>query len=164
MKTDEGDEGMKKKDSSMAIFWILLGLTISIWSSRFPFGGLAHPGPAYFPLGTGLAITVLGVIMLFHAGRGGKSSSSDRSDPLIPQRAAVKRVGFCLCGMALSAVLFEPLGFVLSMFFMILFMMRTIDPQKWKTSLFYSLVSALGSFFVFKVLLKTQLPSGFLGF
>lgn len=74
------------------------------------------------------------------------------------------RVVFCLCGMALSAVLFEAFGFVLSMFLMILFMMRTIDPQKWKTSLFYSLISALGSFFVFRILLKTQLPSGFLGF
>ncbi len=67
---------MKKKDSIMAVFWILLGLTISIWSSRFPFGGLAHPGPAYFPLGTGLAITAFGVIMFFQARRGEKGNPS----------------------------------------------------------------------------------------
>jgi len=154
---------MKKKDSIMAMFWILLGLTISIWSSRFPFGGLAHPGPAYFPLGTGLAITAFGVIMLFQARRGEKGNPSGSPEPLVPHRAAVGRVVLCLCGMVLSAVLFETLGFVLTMFLMILFMMRTIAPQKWKTSLFYSLMSALGSFFVFKVLLKTQLPSGILG-
>ena len=148
----------------MAVFWILLGLTISIWSSRFPFGGLAHPGPAYFPLGTGLAITAFGVIMLFQARRGEKGNPSGSPEPLVPHRAAVVRVVLCLCGMVLSAVLFETLGFVLTMFLMILFMMRTIAPQKWKTSLFYSLISALGSLFVFKVLLKTQLPSGFLGF
>ena len=154
---------MKKKDSIMAVFWILLGLTISIWSSRFPFGGLAHPGPAYFPLGTGLAITAFGVIMFFQARRGEKVNPSRSPEPLVSHRAAVVRVVLCLCGMVLSAVLFETLGFVLTMFLMILFMMRTIAPQKWKTSLFYSLMSALGSFFIFKVLLKTQLPSGILG-
>jgi hypothetical protein len=154
---------MKKKDSIMAVFWILLGLTISIWSSRFPFGGLAHPGPAYFPLGTGLAITAFGVIMFFQARRGEKGNPSRSPEPLVSHRAAVVRVVLCLCGMVLSAVLFETLGFVLTMFLMILFMMRTIAPQKWKTSLFYSLMSALGSFFIFKVLLKTQLPSGILG-
>ena len=154
---------MKKKDSIMAVFWILLGLTISIWSSRFPFGGLAHPGPAYFPLGTGLAITAFGVIMFFQARRGEKGNPSLSPEPLVSHRAAVVRVVLCLCGMVLSAVLFETLGFVLTMFLMILFMMRTIAPQKWKTSLFYSLMSALGSFFIFKVLLKTQLPSGILG-
>jgi len=155
---------MKNRDSMMAMFWVLLGLTISIWSSRFPFGGLTHPGPAYFPLGTGLLITVFGIIMFFQARKGRESDSLSPSERSVPHRAAIMRVVFCLGGMVLSAVLFETLGFIVAMFFMILFMMRTIAPQQWKTSLFYSLISALGSLFVFKVLLKTQLPSGFLGF
>ena len=55
--------GMKKKDTAMAIVWVLLGLTISIWSATFPFGGLEDPGPAFFPLGTGLFIIAFGMIM-----------------------------------------------------------------------------------------------------
>ncbi len=148
----------------MAIVWIILGLTISIWSATFPFGGLEDPGPAYFPLGAGLIIIVFGVIMFFQARKSKESDSLRPSEPFIPHRAAVMRVLFCLVGMSLATVLFEILGFVLTMFLMILFMMRTIEPQKWRTALFYSLISALGSLFVFKVLLKTSLPSGFLGF
>lgn len=148
----------------MAIIWILLGLTISIWSATFPFGGLEDPGPAYFPLGAGLIIIVFGVIMFFQARKRKESDSLRPSKPLIPHRAAVMRVVFCLVGMSVSAALFEILGFVLTMFFMILFMMRTIEPQKWRAALFYSVISALGSLFVFKFLLKTSLPTGFLGF
>ena len=148
----------------MAIIWILLGLTISIWSATFPFAGLEDPGPAYFPLGAGLIIIVFGVIMFFQTTKPKESVSLKPSGPLIPHRAAVMRVLFCLMGMSLSAVLFEILGFVLTMFLMILFMMRTIEPQKWRIALFYSVISALGSLFIFKVLLKTSLPSGFLGF
>ena len=148
----------------MAIIWILLGLTISIWSATFPFGGLEDPGPAYFPLCAGLIIIVFGVIMFFQARKPKESDSLRPSEPFIPHRAAVMRVLFCLVGMSLSAALFEILGFVLTMFLMILFMMRTIEPQKWRTALFYSVISALGSLFVFKFLLKTSLPSGFLGF
>ena len=155
---------MKKRDLGMAVFWVLLGITISIGSSRFPFGGLAHPGPAYFPGGLGLVITIFGVIVFFQARKAREEGGVKPSAPPSPNRAATRRVVFCLAGMTLSAVLFETLGFVLTMFLMILFMMRTIAPQKWKTALFYSVVSALGSLFVFKVLLKTQLPGGLLGF
>jgi hypothetical protein len=42
--------------------------------------------------------------------------------------------------------------------------MRTIQPQKWNVTIVYAFLSAAGSFVVFKVLLKSQLPSGLLGF
>jgi predicted branched-subunit amino acid permease len=66
--------------------------------------------------------------------------------------------------MLLSAILLEPLGFFLTVFFLILFLMRAIQPQKWSAAVLYALVCAGGALIVFKVLLKTQLPGGFLGF
>ena len=148
----------------MAIFWILLGMTIAAWSATFPFGNLEDPGPAYFPAALGLIVAVIGILLLIRARKAKEGNALRPLKPSVSHRAAVRRVVLCLAGMTLSAVLFETLGFVLTMFLMILFMMRTIAPQKWKTALFYSLISALGSLFVFRVLLKTQLPSGFFGF
>lgn len=148
----------------MAIFWIFLGVTIAAWSSTFPFGNLEDPGPAYFPAVLGVIIAVFGILLLIEARKAKEAKGSRPVEPPVSRRGSVQRVLFYLVGMTLSAVLFELLGFVLTMFFMILFMMRTIAPQKWNIALFYSLMSALGSFFVFRVLLKTQLPGGFLGF
>jgi hypothetical protein len=155
---------MKNRDTIMAIFWILLGMTIAVWSSTFPFGNLEEPGPAYFPAALGLIIAVIGILLLIRATKAKEAKTSSTVEFHVSHRGAVKRVFFYLAGMTLSAVLFEVLGFVLTMFLMILFMMRTIAPQEWKTALFYSLISALGSLFVFRLLLKTQLPGGLVGF
>ena len=56
------------------------------------------------------------------------------------------------------------LGFVITFFFLILFLIRIRESVKWSYALFYAVVMTLGSFVVFNLLLKTQLPSGFLGF
>jgi hypothetical protein len=155
---------VKNRDTSVAIFWILLGITIAVWSATFPFGNLEDPGPAYFPVGLGIIIVVLGVLLLIRTRKAKDANALRPLTPRVSHRPALRRVVLYVGGMTLSAILFEFLGFVLTMVLMILFMMRTIAPQKWETALFYSLISALGSLFVFRVLLKTQLPGGFLGF
>ena len=66
--------------------------------------------------------------------------------------------------MIVSGIVFMRLGFILTVFFLILFLMRTIEPQKWRVSVFYAAISALSTFVVFKVLLQTPLPEGLLGF
>jgi hypothetical protein len=155
---------VKKREHVMGTFWILLGLTISIWSATFPFGGLKAPGPAFLPLACGLILILLGVILLLQERVRKTDSAVKVSGRLFPGGAAGRRVAFTLGGMVLSAILLVPLGFVLTVFFLILFLMRAIQPQKWSVSVFYAFVSAGGALIVFKVLLKAQLPGGFLGF
>lgn len=147
----------------MAIFWILLGLTISIWSATFPFGASEAPGPGFLPLTLGLILILLGSILFVQRITQKGIISSRASVPLIPVGAAFKRVTFTLGGMLLSTALLEYLGFILTVFFLILFLMRAIQPHKWRIALFYAVISALSSYVIFKVLLKTSLPRGLLG-
>ncbi len=156
--------GMKKRDAVTAIFWILLGLTISIWSATFPFGSLKAPGPAFLPLTLGLILILLGSILFLQTITPKEGSPKGTFVSLIPERAAFIRVAFSLGGMLLSAIFLEFLGFILTVFCLILFLMRAIEPQKWRVAIFYALVSALSSFIVFQVIFKTSLPRGFLGF
>lgn len=155
---------MRKADAVVAIFWILLGLTISIWSATFPFGGWEAPGPGFLPLFLGLILILLGSILFFVTIKRKEGSPMATFASLIPDRAAFIRVALTLGGMLVSAALFEYLGFVLTVFFLILFLMRAIQPQKWIVAVLYALLSAFGSFVLFKVLLNTTLPRGFLGF
>ena len=148
----------------MSVFWIVLGLTISIWSATFPLGGLQDPGPALLPLACGLIVILLGSIMLFQEKTRKGDSPVKASERLFPQGAPGMRVALTLGATLLCAILLVPLGFVLTVFLLILFLMRAIQPQKWSVAVFYSFVSAAGAFIVFKVLLKSQLPGGFLGF
>jgi hypothetical protein len=152
--------GGMKKEIAMPVFWIVLGLVISIWSATFPFGELKDPGPALLPLACGLILIILAGI-LFLQSRKAKVQSAAR---LFPRGAAGRRVALALGGILASAILLEPLGFSVTVFFLVLFLMRTVRPQKWSFAAFYAFVCAGGAFVVFKVLLKSQLPEGFLGF
>ena len=154
----------KKRDAVTAACWIFLGLIIAVWSLTFPFGEWKAPGPAFLPFSLGLILAFLGTILFFQA-----IKRSDRDEPasfvrLIPNGDSFKRVALTIVGMFLAAALLDMLGFVLTVFLLILFLTRTIAPPQWGFSVIYSLAVALGSYVLFQVLFKTQFPRGFLGF
>jgi putative tricarboxylic transport membrane protein len=157
------DRKRKDRDFIMGIIWILLGLTISIWSATFPFGDMEEPGPAWLPLALGIVLILLGIIMFFQARIPKEKNLARFTEPLFPRGGAAIRVACVLGGMLLYAALLEILGFGFTTFFLILFFMRTIEPQTWRVSVFYALIYGISFLFVFKVLLKTSLPSGLLG-
>lgn len=152
------------RERIMALMWILLGLVLSAWSATFPFGSISDPGPAVLPLGCCLIFVVLGVVLLVQARDRQGASGIIRTPGLLPQGKALKRVGLTSIGMLLPAVLLERLGYVPTVFLLVLFLMRAIDPKGWKLSIFYALSCSMGSFVVFKLILKTTLPEGFFGF
>lgn len=144
----------------MAACWIVLGVAISIWSATFPFGTREDQGPAVFPLGCGLVLIVLGSILFFQTGKQDNRQYPQGDSVLMPHKEGGKRVGLSLGGMLLAALVFDVLGFVLTVFCLILFLMRVSQPQKWKVDLFYSLVFTVGSYVLFRIVLKTTLPTG----
>jgi hypothetical protein len=66
--------------------------------------------------------------------------------------------------MFLAAVLLDKVGFILTIFCLVLLLLRTVEPRRWRTDLFYVVTFTIGSFFLFQVLLKVALPRGVLGF
>ena len=154
----------EKRDAVSAICWIILGIIISVWSATFPFGNSESPGPAIFPLGSGLILIFLGSILFFQTKKQSEGKPMEGSVSIIPHGAAFTRVALTLGGMLLSALFLERLGFVLTFFCLILFLIRAIQPKKWSVDIFYTLVFTLGSYILFQVLLKTTLPTGILGF
>lgn len=153
---------MKKRDLVAAACWVILGLIISIWSSTFPFVTSKAAGPAVFPFACGLILILLGSVLFFQVWK--QSEGKATTKPLIPHGAALKRVAMTLGGMFLSAIFLDHLGFVLTMFFLILFLLRGVQPKKWGVDLFYTSVFTLACYMIFEVLFKTELPRGFLGF
>jgi len=148
----------------MAIFWILLGLTISIWSTTFPFGGWEAPGPGILPLIVGLILILLGSVLFFQTRtQKGEGAMRNFVRPF-PERTILLRVALTLGALLLSAAFLEILGFILTVFLLIFSLAHIIQPQKWKVSLSFALVCTIASFMLFKVLLRSQLPRGFLGF
>ena len=148
------------RDSVTAIFWVVVGGVISIWSATYPFGDWNAPGPAFLPLATGLILIVLGIFLFIHDRGRKQEGPPGTSKPLLPRGKTLLRVVISLGIIVLSALLFKILGFVLTVFLMLLFLKETIQAEKVKAALFYALVSTLGGVIVFQVLLKIRFPKG----
>ncbi len=154
---------MEKREALTAFCWIVLGLVISVWSATFPFGRWEALGPAVLPFACGLMLILLGSLLLFQVRRKKKEKPFE-TPPLLPRGAGLTRVVLSVSGMLLAAVLFQFVGYTITVFCLILSLMRINEPEKWKSDLFYAFVFTLGSYMLFQVLLKASLPPGFLGF
>ena len=141
-------------------------MVICVWSASFPFGPVSDPGPAYLPFGCGLIFIFLGSIQLFFIlGEASKRRAKlNPSPPFFTDRKGLRTVALALGGMLLAAASLETLGFTATLFLLMLFLTQVIQRQKWKVAFSFALMSAIGSMLLFQVILKTDLPSGFLKF
>ena len=156
--------GARKENAIAAVCWMILGCVIAIWSATFPFGTREDQGPAIFPFGSGLALILFGGILLLQRSGEGGTKSGEILLSSIDRRSGLFRVVLSFGSMFLAAMLFDVLGFLPTIFCLILLLMRAIQPRTWRIDLFFTVVFTLGSYLLFKVLLKTTLPAGLLGF
>jgi len=58
------------------------------------------------------------------------------------------------------AVIMNYLGFLMSTFIFLVFLLRVIEPQRWPVALLGSLVASTAFFCIFEIGLQSQLPRG----
>jgi hypothetical protein len=153
---------MRKRELVTAACWTLLGLIISVWSATFPFGSWDEVGPGVLPFGTGVILFVLGILFFLQVWR--REEDQSKLSPLVPGGAALRRLLACVGGMLVSSVLLGVLGFMVTVFFLTLFLLRGIQAKMWRTDVSYALLFTVSCYVLFQVVFKTTLPKGFLGF
>jgi putative tricarboxylic transport membrane protein len=60
-------------------------------------------------------------------------------------------------------LLFESLGYVISTFLFIAFLLRVVERQRWSLVVVIAFFTSLATYLVFGLLLNTPLPAGILG-
>lgn len=125
-------------------------------SLRDPLG----PGPGFFPFWLGLLSAGLAVVMFFQV-----SLASGESAPvqLIPDRAAGMRVLRVLAGLVGTAALLGPLGFRLTLFLFLAYLLVALGVRRWWLIGAFALAGSFGVFHVFYYWLRVPLPVGVLG-
>jgi len=74
------------------------------------------------------------------------------------------KAALALTASAAYAFALEPLGFVLTTFLLLLFLLVAIEARRWPSSLMIATATSLGSHLLFKVWLAVPLPAGPWGF
>jgi hypothetical protein len=137
--------------AALALFALLV-----LWESRaLPLGNVGNPGPAYVPVALatllllgGIAIAVLGAhtppiaSLGFHEWR---------------HAVAI----FVAC--AFAALALERLGYRLTVFVMLLFLLGVVERKHPLTALVFALAFSAGTYALFDTLLRVTLPRGPMG-
>jgi hypothetical protein len=128
-----------------------------LWQSRaLPLGTLGKPGPAYMPMVLGALIVVGGVALAVLGG----DSVAARSLRFPEWRHVVAIVVAC----AFAALGLERLGYRLTIFLVVLFLLAAVERKRPTTAMVVAAVFAVGTFLLFDGLLRVRLPRGPLGF
>lgn len=149
--------GTKNYDIVHVFFWIGLGLFVMIFSYQLGLGRLHNPGPGLMPFLLGFFLCIISsylLLMSLHKTKGQGTVKREQS------QVHVGKLCMVLTSLFAYALLLEPLGFLMTTLFTLLFLFRTMN-NRWSSVLFASFLTAFLSYVIFTYL-GIQFPKGVL--
>ena len=141
-----------------AFFWVILGVLACYGANQLGRGSIAEPGAGFIFFWSGLVLMTLSLIVLADSLR-----SSEDTIRRIP-KINWPKITLVLFSLLLYAFFLERLGFVLTTFVLMSFLLCCIQGAGWFRSFALAGAAALTSYAMFELWLKIRLPKGFFGF
>ena len=141
-----------------ALFWVAAGLLACYGAIRLGLGSVTEPGTGFIFFWSGLILAFLSVIDFVESVR----SSADSVREI--ERMNWTKIALVLLSILLYGFFLERLGFVLTTFTLVSFLLGCIEDINWFRSLGVACAAALASYATFELWLKIRLPKGLFGF
>ncbi|MFB3884824.1 MAG: tripartite tricarboxylate transporter TctB family protein [Thermodesulfobacteriota bacterium] len=151
---------MKPASAISPGFWFLIGGLLAGWSTQYPLGGVANPGPGLYPLVLGLLLMFLSLVLFAQELKTGWSEGGGAG---LAVSGKLAKVGYVIGVLIAAIFLFEWAGYLVTIFFFMFLLALIGGVERWKKGLILSILTVAGVYVVFVVLLKQELPRGFLG-
>lgn len=151
---------MRHPDQYASIFWLILGGAIALSSFHYKVGSLAEPGPGFITFLAGSFLTILSVILFL-------SSWKSKEVQGLRQVWGGRQIGkafYVLLLLGVYMLVVNPLGFLISTFFLLVLLFRVQGNYSLKIVLPLSFFTTSSSFIIFDRWLGVQLPRGFMGY
>jgi len=152
---------MRNTDQSSSLFWLVIGVGIALCSLKYGVGTLHEPGPGFITFFAGAILIVLSLFLFFFSFRDQKTLASLRS---LWAGLEPGKVLYVMVLLITYNFLLKPVGFLFSTFLLLLLLFRIKGSYSLKTILLMSILVTVGSYIIFEIWLKAQLPKGILGF
>lgn len=144
--------------STGALFWVVMGLLSCYGAARLGLGSVTEPGAGFIFFWSGLVLMILALVVLAET----LHSSEDTAPGM--GRMNWTKIALVLLSLLLYGFFLERLGFVLTTFVLLSFLLGCIEDTQWLRSLGIAGTAALASYVVFELWLEIRLPQGFIGF
>lgn len=150
---------MKKLDFWSSIFWLIISSFISLYSHKLGLGSLSKPGPGFFFFWGGVTFGILSIIVLISAVKSKKEDQTESDGQVFRDVNWIKVISVVI-SIILYEIILERLGFLISTFLLMAFLLYSIGSKRWYVVVFFACVSSFLSYSFFVLLLKIRLPKG----
>jgi len=148
---------MRKSVTITAVLFLVLALGAFIEARKLPFGRVSAPQPGFFPLILSVLLAIIALLVLVEALKG-------REEGVVPrEQLRWNKIGLALGALFAFGFLFESLGYLVTTFLFVTFLLRAVDREKWGVAIVVAFSASFLSYVLFGLLLHTPLPAGFLG-
>ena len=139
--------------SAVALFWVALGILVCYGATRLGLGSITEPGSGFIFFWCGLILVILSFMVL--------AEGLGSTEEIVHETGEMNwvKIALVLLSLALYAFFLERLGFVVTTFLLLSFLLGWIEGTNWTRT-----AAALGSFAIFELWLKIRLPKGIFGF
>ena len=141
-----------------AIFWVAVGILTCYGATRLGLGSVTEPGAGFIFFWSGLILVLLSLMVLVDSIRSAEHMVGDM------EKINWAKIALILLSLLLYAFFLERLGFVLTTFVLLSFLLGWIEGTNWARSLGVASAAALACFAIFELWLKIRLPKGIFGF
>ena len=145
--------GVFNPSSLMAILLMIFGIFYFNGARKLSFGNLAEPGPGWYPIILSLALLTMATVLLI-------TSMRQR----IVWGSVINRIVIIGLILLCTVLVYEPLGYVLTMFLMMFISLRVLGTRNWITLILLSGILSCGTYWLFAIVFFVPLPQGILPF
>jgi uncharacterized BrkB/YihY/UPF0761 family membrane protein len=143
----------------LSILFLILSVFICLGSVKMGIGKLNEPGPGLMPFGGGILLGILSFAdLLLRNARGLKG------EEIGFKGVRWSRLFLIIITLFAFTLLLPILGYLITTFLVMLFLYKSIEPQKWWVALSGAFLSTILTYLLFAVALKSLFPEGILSF
>jgi putative tricarboxylic transport membrane protein len=144
----------------IAIF--LFGAITALLSLRMPIGTFRMGGTGLFPLCLGIILMILSGIFISKIFFQGKKDQVKKEASIESSESPIQLILF-LAAMVLATLFFNHLGYPLTSFLLMVALLRILGIKRWGLNILISVVTSVGSYFLFVKWLNIPMPKGWIG-
>ncbi len=150
---------MRRSLLVVAVLLVVFGAYFTVVAFELPYFQRITPGPGFFPRWVGGLFTVLAALLFINTLR-----NREELDSSWPDRPGWLNIGVTVGVLAFSILLFDRLGYVLSMALLMLVTMAMLGRHRLPVIVGVSAFTSIGTYLLFSTWLRVPLPRGVLGF
>lgn len=145
-------------DRTSSIFFLVVSIAVFVGSVQLGIGTARQPGPGFITLGASGLLGIISLIIFLKTFVKKEQSGEAIFRGTLWWRVALS--GIMILGYAL---VMPTLGYLITTFLLMFLLYSMIHEQKWYWVIISSLLSSLGSYYLFSKLLNCQFPDGLFG-